>query len=299
MRTPAFPNLTIIGCGLLGGSLAAAWRHAGCVGSVTGYDRDSRTLARAVELGIVDRAAPSLAAAVGAADCIALALPVCAISASFAELAQHAPPGAICTDVGSTKVGILAAARQGLGSRYALFVPGHPIAGGALPGVEQARKDLFDARWVITTPDGATDPAALERVELCWRACGASIERMSAAEHDRIFAAVSHLPHLIAFVLMHQLASQADGARKLRFAGAGFRDFTRIAASDPAMWRDIALANREALLGELQNFRSGLDELQAALAAGDGVALDALFEQASRARRAQNFAPGATNAYDD
>jgi prephenate dehydrogenase len=242
-----------------------------------------------VRRGIIDLGASSVAEVVVDADCIALAVPVGAMAELFAVLAVQARADAIITDVGSTKVELMHCARQCLGATYPRYVPAHPIAGGALPGLEQASAALFAGRWVITTPDEQTAPAALERIEQCWRACGATVGRMSAQEHDRIFAAVSHLPHVLAFALVHLIAGQADGARKLQFAGAGFRDFTRIAASDPTMWRDIALANRGALGHELAAYRAELDQLQAAIGAGDGAALDRLFARASQVRRAQAF----------
>jgi prephenate dehydrogenase len=190
-------------------------------------------------------------------------------------------------------------AQQVLGATYPRFVPAHPIAGGALPGPAHASAALFAGRRVVTTPDARTDARALERVEASWRACGAVVDRMGAQEHDRIFAAISHLPHVLAFALVHRIAGQADGERKLQFAGAGFRDFTRIAASDPTMWRDIALANRAALGGELAGYRAELERLQAAIDAGDGPALDALFARASRVRRAQGQGADAGEARDE
>jgi prephenate dehydrogenase len=282
-------RLAVIGCGLLGGSLAAAWRaHAG-IEQVCGFDADGSRAAEAVRRGFADRAAASLAEALRGADVVALAVPVGALERLFGEIAALLPPGAILTDVGSTKAGIVAAARAAMGTRAARFVPAHPIAGGALPGVEHASAGLFAGRGVIVTPDAQTDAAALHAVEQAWRACGARVERMDAAEHDRVFAAVSHLPHVLAFALVHRIAAEADGERKLRLAGAGFRDFTRIAASDAAMWRDIALANRAALGRELAGYRAELDVLQAAIDAGDGGTLDRLFARASAARRAQGF----------
>jgi prephenate dehydrogenase len=178
-------------------------------------------------------------------------------------------------------------------------VPAHPIAGGALPGIENASADLFAERWVVLTPAPDTDAGALQWVESSWRESGASVERMSAAEHDRIFAAVSHLPHVLAFALVDLIAAQPDGARKLQFAGAGFRDFSRIAASDPVMWRDIALANGPALSAELGAFRGALDALQAAVDGGDGEALRRLFERASRVRREQRFGAAVPDGYGD
>jgi prephenate dehydrogenase len=291
-------KLALIGCGLLGGSLAAAWRASALVSGVRGFDRDPARVEQALRLGIIDTGAASVAEAVADVDCVALAVPVGAIADLFATLAVHARAEAIITDVGSTKVELMRGAQARLGQTYPRYVPTHPIAGGALPGIEHASAELFAGRWVITTPDAQTNPAALERVEQLWRACGATIGRMSAQEHDRVFAAVSHLPHVLAFALVHQIAGQADGARKLQFAGAGFRDFTRIAASDPTMWRDIALANRVALGQELALYRAELDQLQAAIAAGDGAALDRLFARASQVRRAHDFEAGGCGSDD-
>lgn len=285
-------NLALLGCGLLGGSLAAAWRKSGRVANVSGYDLLPTQAQRAVALGFVDRAAASVAEAVWDADCIVLATPVGSMAALLDELRRHAPEKAIITDVGSTKVELIAQARAALGDAFARFVPAHPIAGGALPGIEHASADLFQGCWVITTPQELTQADALKQIEANWVACGASVERMSADEHDRIFAAVSHLPHLLAFALVQLVASQPDGARKLRFAGAGFRDFTRIAASDPTLWRDIALANRNALGVELAQFRGQLERLQLAVDSGDAQALERLFSEASRVRRAQSFRAG-------
>ena len=188
-------------------------------------------------------------------------------------------------DLGSTKVDVIAAARQALGTAFERFVPSHPIAGSERAGPEHADARLFEGRVVVTTPVPQTRADALQRVEALWRACGARIERMDAAHHDRVLAAVSHLPHLLAFALVEQIGSQADAQLKLSLAGAGFRDFTRIAASSPAMWRDIVVANREALGGELRAFIALLGEVERAVAAGDSAWLEALFERASHLRR--------------
>ncbi len=283
-------KMALIGCGLLGGSTAAAWRRAGCVSRVRGYDRDRSRALRAQALGIVDECCATPGDALAGADCAVLATPVGAMDELFGQVARSAPAGIIVTDVGSTKAALIEGARQILGEAFARFVPAHPIAGGALAGIEHADAALFEGRWVITTPDARTDAGALARIEANWSACGAVVERMGAAEHDRIFAAVSHLPHLLAFALVHQIAAEPDGARLLRYAGAGFRDFTRIAASDPTMWRDIALANRDALVRELSGYRGRIEELQRAVADADGAALSRIFEAASRVRREQTFA---------
>jgi len=292
-------KLALVGCGLLGGSLAAAWRRASRVSTVVGYDRDPAQAAQAVARGIAHASAATLAEAVQGAGVVVLATPVGAFQALCTELAPLVGSGTIITDVGSTKAGVIHAARAALGGGFARFVPAHPIAGGALPGIDNASADLFAERWVIVTPQADTDAAALQWVEDSWRASGATVERMEAVEHDRIFAAVSHLPHLLAFALVDQIAAQSDGARKLQFAGAGFRDFTRIAASDAVMWRDIALANAPALGAELAAFRGQLDSLQAAVDGADGSALRHLFERASRVRREQRFGATLQDGYDD
>ncbi len=280
-------NLALIGVGLIGGSAAAAWRAAGDVTRVTGYDPDAAAVERARGLGVVDTGAVSIAAAVDGADIVLVAVPVMAMGEVFEQVARHAAPRALITDVGSTKTSVIDAARAALGGADSLrrFVPGHPIAGRELPGVEHSSAQLFRGKLVITTPLAETAPDAIARVESLWQRAGARLARMDCVEHDRIFAAVSHLPHLLAFALVASIASEADGDRKLQFAGAGFRDFTRIAASSPAMWRDVCLANREALAGELARYRDLLDSLQQAIATGDAAKLERTFAIASAARR--------------
>ncbi len=279
-------NLALIGVGMIGGSAALAWRAAGVVTHVSGFDLDAQALQRARALQVIDAAAPSIAAAVAAADLVLVAVPVGAMAQVFAQLAPHLPRTAVLTDVGSTKASVMAAARRALSAeQWRRFVPAHPIAGRESPGVESSEATLFAQRWVITTPEADTQPEAVEKIERLWSACGAKLERMSAVEHDRIFAAVSHLPHLLAFALVARMAAEPDGLRKLSFAGGGFRDFTRIAASSPVMWRDIALANRAALSEELAGYRAALDQLQSVLDADDAQGLQALFEQASAVRR--------------
>jgi prephenate dehydrogenase len=282
-------KLALIGVGMIGGSAALAWRAAGQVTHVTGYDLDSAALGRARELGVIDAAAADIAGAVASADIVLLAVPVGAMRAVFEALAPCLPTYAVVTDVGSTKSDVISAARAALNANssfsFRRFVPAHPIAGRERPGVEAADPNLFRGRFVITTPAADTHPDALAAVEALWAAAGARVERMDAPEHDRIFAAVSHLPHLLAYALVAQIAGQPDGERKLGFAGGGFRDFTRIAASSPVMWRDIALANRVALGEQLRGYRAQLDALQAAVDAGDAAALQKVFELASRTRR--------------
>jgi prephenate dehydrogenase len=280
-------KLALIGVGMIGGSAALAWRAAGLVSHVTGFDPDAAALKRAQSMRVIDAAAPDIAAAVIDADLVLVATPVGAMPEVFAQIAPHLPTYGVVTDVGSTKADVIAAARAHASSGFLFrrFVPAHPIAGRERPGIEAADAELFRNRFVITTPVEDTHPDALATVERCWAACGARVERMNAPEHDRIFAAVSHLPHLLAFALVARIASEPDGERKLGFAGGGFRDFTRIAAGSAVMWRDIALANRVALGEELRAYRATLEVLQAAVDAGDAAALQAMFDLASRTRR--------------
>lgn len=278
-------RLALLGCGLLGGSAAAAWRAAGVVGEVVAYDRDPAACEDTVRLGIAERIAATPAEAVREADLVLLAVPVGAMGAVMAACADALADHAWVTDVGSTKGSVIAAARGALGEALPRFVPGHPIAGGELPGVAHANARLFERKLFISTPIEITAPAALEAVEALWRAAGARVLRMDAAGHDAVFAAVSHLPHLLAFALVARIASEPDGEYKLGFAGAGFRDFTRIAASSPEMWRDVCLANGAAIAAELAGYRELLDELQDALARGDAARLERVFGLASRTRR--------------
>ncbi len=282
-------KLALIGVGMIGGSVAAALRRAGAIERTVGFDADPSAAHRGVALGVLDAAAVSIEDAVHEADLVVLAVPVGAMREVMAAVARALPAHAIVTDVGSTKLSVIEAARAALAvtdrSAVRRFVPGHPIAGRELPGVEHADAELFRGRLFISTPVADTDAAARATVEDLWRRIGAQVVTMDAAEHDRVFAAVSHLPHLLAFALVARIASEPDGERKLSFAGAGFRDFTRIAASSPAMWRDVCLANRAALGEELRGYRGLLDELQRAVDAGDAAALEATFDLASRTRR--------------
>jgi prephenate dehydrogenase len=282
-------KLALIGVGMIGGSVAAALRRAGAIDRAVGFDADPKAARRGVELGVLDAAAASVEEAVREADLVVLAVPVGAMKEVMSAAAKALPAHAIVTDVGSTKLSVIEAARAALGAASSFsirrFVPGHPIAGRELPGVEHGDAELFRGRLYICTPIGETNAEARATIEDLWRRIGASVVTMEAEEHDRVFAAVSHLPHLLAFALVARIASEPDGERKLGFAGAGFRDFTRIAASSPAMWRDVCLGNRAALSEELRGYRALLDELQRALDAGDAATLEATFELASRTRR--------------
>ncbi|TXH73853.1 prephenate dehydrogenase/arogenate dehydrogenase family protein [Thiobacillus sp.] len=276
-------KLAIVGTGLIGGSFALALKQAGAVREVLGVGRNPARLTVARELGLIDRAVDWVEA--GRADCILLALPVGETEAVLKNLAPHLKAGAIVTDAGSTKADVVEAARAALGTRFADFVPGHPIAGSEQSGPGAARADLYRGKRVVLTPQDETRADAVATVRALWEAAGAQVETLGAAQHDRIFAAVSHLPHLAAFALVDDLAQRADGDTFFRFAASGFRDFTRIAGSSPEMWRDIALANREAVLAELDAYLASLQALRSAVSAEDAEALLAIF---SRAREARN-----------
>ena len=278
-------KFALIGVGMIGGSLLAAWRRAGVVSSAIGFDIEPKALAQAARAGIIDRAAESVADAVADADLVVIATPVGAMRAVFAQLAAALPPQALVTDVGSAKVSVIEDAHATLADRVSQFVPAHPIAGKELPGVEHADAALFERKRVIVTPAPTTSAQAVDRVEALFAQAGARVERMDPAEHDRIFAAVSHLPHLLSFALVANIAAGSDGERRLGYAGAGFRDFTRIAAGSPVMWRDICTANRVALSAELRAYRDLLETLQRAIDAGDSDSLQQTFAKAADLRR--------------
>jgi prephenate dehydrogenase len=281
-----FRRVAVIGCGLIGGSFAAALRAAGTVDEVVAFDRSPDTARRAVVLGIADRSEQRVVAAIDGADLVVVAVPVRATADVFATLAAHLGPDAIVTDVGSTKGNVVAAARATLGDALDRFVPGHPIAGREVHGPDAARADLFRGRRVLLTPIAETNADAITRVVAAWTSCGARVHRIEVEAHDAVLSSVSHLPHLLAYALVAEIADADDAALKFALAGAGFRDFTRIAASDPVMWRDIALANRDCLLDDLDAYRARLDRLRAMLTRSDADGLDALFGQASEARTA-------------
>lgn len=276
-------KLAIVGTGLIGGSFALALKQVGAVDEVLGVGRDPAKLTVARELGLIDHAADWAQA--GQADCILLAIPVGETESVLRQLAPHLKSGAIVTDAGSTKANVVATARTVLGTRFCDFVPGHPIAGSEQSGPGAARADLYQGKKVVLTPQAETRAEAIATVRALWEATGAQVETLDAALHDRVFAAVSHLPHLAAFTLVDALAQRADSDAFFRFAASGFRDFTRIAGSSPEMWRDIALANREALLSELDAYLTALQSLRQAV---DGQDADALLEMFVRARAARD-----------
>jgi prephenate dehydrogenase len=275
-------TLAIVGTGLIGGSFALALKQAGAVREVLGVGRNPARLTVARELGLIDRAVDWPQA--GEADCILLALPVGETEAVLRRLAPHLKPGAIVTDAGSTKANVVEAARAALGERFADFVPGHPIAGSEQSGPGAARADLYRGKRVVLTPQADTRADAVATVRALWEAAGAQVETLDPVQHDRIFAAVSHLPHLAAYALVDDLARRADGDTFFRFAASGFRDFTRIAGSSPEMWRDIALANRAAVLAELDAYLDALQTLRQSIAGEDAVALLEIFSRARAAR---------------
>lgn len=279
-----FARVAILGSGLIGGSFALALRRAGLARDIVAYDRDPAAAARACELGIVDTVAKDARLAVAGCDFVVVAAPVAQTESILDAIAPHLEREALVTDVGSTKRDVIAAARRALGARIARFVPGHPIAGREVHGPGAALADLFIGKRVLLTPLVENDAAIVERVRDAWTACGARVEILDADAHDQVLSAVSHLPHLLAYALVAQIADAPDAELKFALAGGGFRDFTRIAASSPEMWRDIAIANRDALLDDLDAYRARLDALRGWIAAGDRDAIEAMFKKASAAR---------------
>ena len=281
-----FKRVALIGVGLIGGSLAAALRRAGVAPSITGFDRDVPSLERAISLGVIDAAAGSVTEAVRGADLVVLAVPVRAIGAVLHDVGLAMDAAAVVTDVGSTKTDVARTAREELRERYPRFVPGHPIAGRETSGVDAASPDLFKGARVVLTPAPETAAEALEGVRGAWEAAGARVSLLAPEEHDRIFAAVSHLPHLLSFALVSEIVERPNAAELFGFAAGGFRDFTRIAASSPEMWRDVALQNREALLAELARYEARLAVFRELIEKGDGPGLQRLMSEARSARRA-------------
>ena len=277
-------RLCVVGVGLIGGSLARALRAAGAVREVVGCGRGRANLERAVALGVVDRFTQDVGEAVSGADLVFLALPLGAMRPALEALRDRLAPGAVVTDGGSAKASVVADARAVFGAVPPFFVPGHPIAGTEKNGVEASFATLYRSRRVILTPLHETDPGAVARVEEMWRACGAEVSYMTVGHHDEVLAATSHLPHMLAYALVDSLARLEEHDEVFRYAAGGFRDFTRIASSNPVMWRDICIANREALARMLGRFSGELAELTAAVEGGDGEGLLEIFARAKRAR---------------
>jgi len=278
-------KLVVIGVGLIGGSFALALKAGNHVQHVVGIGRSQANLDRARALGVIDEVADDLGVAIDGADFVLVATPVGAMAGVFERIAPHLGAGCSVTDGGSTKQGVVAAARAGLGPRVAAFVPAHPIAGSEASGADAAQVDLYAGREVILTPlpENAADTVA--RVRSAWQQCGARVTQMEPAEHDAVLAAVSHLPHLLSYVFMEELAQRTDAPGLLTHAGTGFRDFTRLAASHSEMWRDICLANRVPLLVEVRRFEAALARFVALLEQGDAAGLARVFGTARDARR--------------
>jgi prephenate dehydrogenase len=277
-------KIVIVGVGLIGGSFALALKRAGQVREVVGVGRHPEALARALALGIIDRVCDDYADALTGADLVMLAAPVAQTGPILAALLPHLAPGTIVTDAGSTKCDVVAAARAALGERVHQFVPGHPIAGSEANGPDAALAGLYQGKKAVLTPLPENAPGDVERVAAAWRACGAVIHQLTPQDHDRVFAAVSHLPHLLAYALVDDLAGKPHADMLFQYAASGFRDFTRIAGSSPEMWRDISLANQAALLTELDAYLAQLTAMRAMLAAGDGAGLHDIYANAQRAR---------------
>ena len=277
-------RLAVIGVGLIGGSLARALRLAGAVGEIVGCGRSEANLQRALELGVIDRFTQDPAAAAAGADMVFLAVPLGAMRPTFAALRGHLAEDAILTDGGSVKGSVVADARAVFGQVPPRLVPGHPIAGTEHSGVEASFATLYRQRRVILTPLEDTDPAALSQVEAMWACCGAQVRRMAVAHHDEILAATSHLPHMLAFGLVDTLARLRENDEIFRYAAGGFRDFTRIASSSPVMWRDICMANREALGAMLAKFSVEMADLADTIRAGNDAHLLEIFARAKAAR---------------
>jgi prephenate dehydrogenase len=284
-------RVAIVGVGLIGGSFASALRRAGAVASVVGVDRNPQALERATSLGILDKVADSVSDAAAGSDLVVVSVPVRAVASVLHDVALSLDPSAVVTDVGSTKADVASAARAELRSLFPRFVPGHPIAGREASGVDAATPDLFKGARIVLTPTPDTAPDAVELVRGCWEAAGGRVVALDAAAHDRIFAAVSHLPHLLAFALVSEITARPDAAELFGFAAGGFRDFTRIAASSPEMWRDIALQNRAALLAEIDRYVARIAVFRDLVERGDGPGLQRLMAEARASRQALGPGP--------
>jgi prephenate dehydrogenase len=289
-----FNQLGVIGCGLMGGSFALALKRAGLVKRVVGYSKSPSTTERAKKMGVIDVAAESALLAVSGSDIVLLAVPVAASEATFKAIRHLVEPGVLFMDVGSTKRDVVDAARRVLKERVPSFVPAHPIAGKEMAGIAHADAALYTGRQVILTPLPQTLPELVQKATDVWSAIGAQVLRMTPENHDAAFAAVSHLPHLLAFAYFSAVQKQPAGKDYLSLAGPGFRDFTRIAASDPAVWRDILLSNREEILKQSMRFRHTLDALEHVMKSGNAEALEGLIRAASESRGAwqMNSKPG-------
>ncbi len=281
-----FGKLVVFGAGLIGGSFALALKAAGQVGEVVGFGRSLATLKQALDLGIVDRVGTNPGQEVADADLVLLATPVAQMPEIMERIAPYVGERTLVTDGGSTKADVVAAARQHFGEYVGRFVPAHPIAGAEHSGPAAANAALYQGKKVVLTPLPENSVLNLAKLRSAWEWCGAEVYELRPEAHDRIFAAVSHLPHLLSYALVHDLTMRENSEQFFSFAASGFRDFTRIAASHPEMWRDICLANRDALLDEIDRYQKQLGELRSALQNNDGELLNATFAAARAARRA-------------
>ena len=279
-----YGRVAVVGVGLIGGSFALALKSAKACEQVVGVGRGRANMDAAAALGAIDVAASDVAQAVRGADLVLIATPVAQFAEVFAALAPALAPHALVIDTGSTKQDVITAARAHLGARIAQFVPAHPIAGAEHSGVAAAKADLFRGRRVVLAPLPENTAQSIAQATGVWQACGARVAQMTPEEHDAVFAAVSHLPHLLAFALVHEIAQRPNSGQLFGYAAGGFRDFTRIASSHPEMWRDICAANRDALLAELARYVAQLESIRALLAASDAAGLEALFVRARMAR---------------
>ena len=279
-----FEQLGVIGCGLMGGSFALALKRAGLVKRVVGYNKSMESTEHARELGVIDIAATSASQAVTGADIVLLAVPVAATEATLKSIQHLVTPEMLIMDVGSTKRDVIDAGRRALREQIGSFVPAHPVAGREVSGAENADPDLYHGKQVILTPIERTLPTQLQKAFDVWTALGSRVVKMSPESHDAAFAAVSHLPHLLSFALMNAISGQPQGKEYLSLAGPGFRDFSRIAASDAKMWRDIMLSNHEELLSQLKVFQHSLQALELMISSGNGEALEGLIDRASLSR---------------
>ena len=289
-----FEQLGLIGCGLMGGSFALALKRAGLVRRVVGYSKSPSTTERARQLGVIDIEAPSALLAVSGADLVLLAVPVAATEATLKAIRHLVNPDMLIMDVGSSKRDVVDAARRVLKHDVGVFVPCHPITGREVSGVENADAGLYQGRQVILTPIERTLTTKLDKARALWQALGCEVLEMSPESHDAAFAAVSHLPHLVAFALMNSIADQPEGQDYLSMAGPGFRDFSRIAASDPQVWRDVLMANREEMGHQLKHFQDALAALNKEIAEGNLSELERLINRASVARARWSASPGKT-----
>ena len=292
-----FKQLGLVGCGLMGASFALALQDKQLVDKVVGFSPSQATRDKALQRGVIQQAVGSAAEAVQGADLVLIAVPVSHTAACLLEIAPHLHADALVMDVGSTKTDVVAAARAAMGDKLGCFLPAHPIAGKAQAGVDHAESALYQDRALILTPLAHNTPAQIATATALWQAIGSRVHSMTPEAHDQTFAAVSHVPHLLAFAQVNGLLQQPQAAEFLKLAGPGFRDFSRIAAGDPAIWRDIFMANAQQVLTQTTHFRIALEQLEAAITQGDAAALEVLITQASQARSTWQLGSPAAQAH--